>query len=53
MAYNGSRYIVTFDDGNNANTQKLEVLAEDDSLARERVLHLFPNAQNIVVSSAG
>lgn len=51
MAYNGSKYIVTFDDGNNTNTQKVEVLAEDDTLAKQRVLHLFPNAQNIVVAA--
>ena len=53
MAFQGSTYIVTYDDGNNTNTSKIEVVAEDDSAARQRVLHLFPNAQNIVVSSAG
>ena len=53
MAFQGSRYVVTYDDGNNANTSRLEVVAEDDTAAAQRVLHLFPNAQNIVVSSAG
>jgi len=53
MAFQGSTYIVTYDDGNNTNTSKIEVVAEDDTAARQRVLHLFPNAQNIVVSSAG
>ena len=53
MAFQGSRYVVTYDDGNRVNTTKIEVVAEDDTAAKQRVLHLLPNAQNIVVSSAG
>ena len=52
MAFQGNTYIVTYDEGDNTSTQSIEVVAEDDALARTRVLMLFPNAQNIVVSSA-
>ena len=52
MAFSGTRYVVTYDDGDNTNTQRLEVIAESASMAETRVTQLFPSAQNIVVVSA-
>jgi hypothetical protein len=52
MAFSGSRFIVTFDDGDNTNTKRLEVIAESAALAEQRAKHLFPTAQNVVVASA-
>lgn len=52
MSYTANHYIATYDDGNNANTKKIDVFAEDDTKARARVLKAIPTAQNIVVSSA-
>jgi hypothetical protein len=52
MSFSGNRYIVTYDDGDNTNTQRLEVIAESASMAETRVTQLFPSAQNIVVVSA-
>jgi hypothetical protein len=52
MSFSGNRYIVTYDDGDNANTQRLEVIAESATMAETRVTQLFPTAQNIVVASA-
>lgn len=53
MALQGNHYVVTYDDGNNTNTKKLDVFAKDDTDARNKVLMMFPTAQHIVVSSAG
>jgi hypothetical protein len=52
MAFQGNHYVVTYDDGNNTNTTKLDVFAKDDTDARNKVLIMFPSAKNIVVSSA-
>ena len=52
MAFSGSRFIVTYDDGDSANTKKLEVIAESAALAEQRAKHLFPAAQNVVVAAA-
>jgi hypothetical protein len=52
MSFSGNRYIVTYDDGDNANTQRLEVIAETADMAEARVKHLFPSAQNVVVAAA-
>lgn len=51
MAFQGNRYVVTYDDGNSTNTTKVDVFAKDDTDARNKILIMFPNAQNIVVSS--
>ena len=51
-AYKGDHYICTYDNGNSANTKKLEVYAKDDSDARAKVLIAYPAAQNIVVSAS-
>lgn len=53
MAFQGNHYVVTYDDGNNANTTQVKVFAKDDTDARNKILIMFPNAQHIVVSSAG
>ena len=50
-AYKGDHYICTYDNGNSANTKKLEVYAKDDSDARAKVLLAFPSAQNIVATA--
>jgi hypothetical protein len=52
MAFSGTRYVVTYDDGDNTNTQRLEVVAETTVMAEARVKHLFPSAQNVVVVAA-
>lgn len=51
MAFQGNRYIVTYDDGDNTNTTRVEVFAKDDTDARNKVTMIYPTAQNIVVSS--
>ncbi len=51
-AYKGDHYSVTYDDGNNANTTRIDVYAKDDSDARAKVLIAYPAAQNIVVSAS-
>jgi len=53
MAFQGNHYVATYDDGDNTNTTKIEVFAKDDADARNKIQMMFPNAQNIVVSSAG
>ena len=53
MAFQGTRYNATFDQGDNTTTEKVEVFALDDTDATKKVRLLFPSAQNIVVSSAG
>lgn len=52
MAFSGTRYVVTYDDGDNTNTQRLEVVAETADMAEARAKHLFPSAQNVVVAAA-
>lgn len=52
MAFTGTRFVVTFDDGDSANTKRLEVIAESAALAEQRAKHLFPTAQNVVVATA-
>ena len=52
MPFSANHYIATYDDGNNANTTKIEVYAEDDTKAAAKVFKAIPTAQNIVVSSA-
>ena len=52
MAFSGSRFVVTFDDGDNTNTKRLEVIAESAALAEQRAKHLFPTAKNVVVAAA-
>lgn len=52
MAFSGSKFVVTFDDGDNTNTKRLEVIAESAALAEQRAKHLFPTAQNVVVAAA-
>jgi hypothetical protein len=51
MAFQGNRYVATYDNGDNTNTSRVEVFANDDTDARAKVLLLFPDAQNIVVST--
>jgi len=52
MAFQGTPFVVTYDDGDNTNTSQIEVVAESAALAEQRVRHLFPSAQNIVVAAA-
>lgn len=51
MAFSGNRYLVTFNESNSASVHKIEVFAADESDAKKKVGILYPNAQNVVVSS--
>ena len=50
--YKGDHYAVTYDDGNNANTSRIDVYAKDDTDARAKVLIANPAAQNIVATAS-
>ena len=52
MAFTGTRYVVTSDDGDNTNTKRVEIFAESASMAEARIKHRFSSAQNIVVAAA-
>ena len=51
-AYKGDHYIASFDDGNNANTQKIDIYGKDDADARAKVLLAYPWAKSFVVATA-
>jgi hypothetical protein len=53
MSYQASHYAVTFnnDSSNLDEVTRIEVYAKDDSDARTKVLMIYPDATNIVVSS--
>tara|TARA_B100001093_G_C26316551_1_gene795851 strand:- start:44 stop:214 length:171 start_codon:yes stop_codon:yes gene_type:complete len=51
-AYKGDHYIATFDDGNNANTTKVDIYAKDDADARSKITVAYPWAKSIVVATA-
>ena len=50
-AYKGDHYVCTWDDGNNANTKKLDVYAKDDTDAKAKIKIAYPAAQNIVATA--